>query len=156
MTGRRRKAPSRRSKNLSDGAIEQVVRVLDAWSGKLTWEGLVDALVPRLHFRYTRQALHKHERIRAAFTLRKKALPGSTVSGPEDACKVGSDAAQIARLRAENARLELENQRLLEQFVVWAYNAHTRGLSAEFLSQPLPRVNRGQTRLVTKSAKRPG
>lgn len=53
--------------------------------------------------------------------------------------------ARIARLEAENQRLEAESQRLLEQFVVWAYNAHTRGLDKEFLSQPLPRVNRGQT-----------
>ena len=41
--------------------------------------------------------------------------------------------------------MEAENQRLFEQFVVWAYNAHTRGLDKEFLSHPLPRVNRGQT-----------
>ena len=53
---------------------------------------------------------------------------------------------RMARLEAENQRLEAENQRLLEQFVTWAYNAHTRGITKEFLNQPLPRVNRGQTR----------
>ena len=100
----------------------------------------------KLHCKYTRQALHKHERIRAAYALRKKSQGGqkdtvvSRGSGP-----LADAMARIARLEAENQRLEAENQRLLEQFVVWAYNAHTRGLDNEFLSQPLPRVNRDQT-----------
>lgn len=145
----------RRGKNLTDDAIEQIVRLLDGWEGKLTWETLIAAIVTRLHCEYTRQALHKHERIRAAYTLRKESLAGhrdaavSRGSGP-----LADAMARIARLEAENQRLEAENQRLLEQFVVWAYNAHTRGLDKEFLSQPLPRVNRDQTvqpQLVKKS-----
>lgn len=52
---------------------------------------------------------------------------------------------KIDRLEAENQRLEAENQQLLEQFVVWEYNAHVRGLTKEYLSQPLPHINRGQT-----------
>lgn len=136
----------RRGKNLTDDAIEQIVRILDGWEGKLTWELLIDVLVTRLHCEYTRQALHKHERIRAAYTLRKGSLRGHrdvTVSRGSGA--LADAMGRIARLEAENQRLEAENQRLLEQFVVWAYNAHTRGLDKKFLSQPLPRVNRGQT-----------
>ena len=52
---------------------------------------------------------------------------------------------RYARLEAENARLKAENEHLLEQFVVWAYNAHTRNLDKNFLSQPLPDVNRDPT-----------
>jgi len=146
MAGRARKAIKRRSKNLSDEAIEQVVRVLDGWSGKLTWDDLIEALVPRLHYLYTRQALFKHERIKTAFALRKTELRGETAS--DEGRHTGPCEqvwARVERLEAENRRLEAENQRLLEQFVVWAYNAYTRGLTKEFLSQPLPRVNRGQT-----------
>ena len=146
-----KKRPASRGKNLTDDAITQIVRLLDGWNGKLTWDALADAIVARLHCRYTRQTLHKHERIRAAYALRKQALgkPGKEsqpVSG-----QLGEALALIDRLKAENQRLEVENQRLLEQFVVWAYNAHCRGLTKEFLSQPLPRVNRDQT---TPSAKR--
>ena len=146
MKTQRKKPVIHRGKNLTDDAIEQIVRLLDGWEGKLTWESLIDAIVTRLHCKYTRQALHKHERIRAAYALRKESLGGqkdvavSRGSGP-----LADAMARIARLEAENQRLEAENQRLLEQFVVWAYNAHTRGLDKEFLSQPLPRVNRGQT-----------
>lgn len=136
----------RRGKNLTDDAIEQIVRILDGWEGKLTWEALIDATVTRLHCKYTRQALHKHERIRAAYALRKESLGGQKgVAGSRGSGPLADAVARIARLEAENQRLEAENQRLLEQFVVWAYNAHTRGLDKEFLSQPLPRVNRNQT-----------
>lgn len=136
----------RRGKNLTDDAIEQIVRILDGWEGKLTWELLIDVIVTRLHCKYTRQALHKHERIRAAYALRKESLGGQKdVAVSRGAGPLADAMARIARLEAENQRLEAENQRLLEQFVVWAYNAHTRGLDKEFLSQQLPRVNRGQT-----------
>lgn len=52
---------------------------------------------------------------------------------------------RIARLESENRRLESENERLLEQFVRWAYNAHTRGLDQYLLDRPLPHVDRGQS-----------
>ena len=136
----------RRGKNLTDDAIEQIVRILDGWGGKLTWDLLIEAAVPRLHYRYTRQTLHKHQRIRAAYALRKESLRDSSNDSVQMATgELGECLVRMARLEAENQRLEAENQRLLEQFVVWAYNAHTRGLSKDFLSQPLPRVNRGQT-----------
>jgi len=51
----------------------------------------------------------------------------------------------IARLESENNRLTAENQQLLGQFARWAYNAHSRGLSKDFLDRPLPGVNRGQS-----------
>ncbi|MDA8120256.1 hypothetical protein A9R16_002920 [Acidiferrobacter thiooxydans] len=145
----------RRGKNLTDDAIEQIVRLLDAWSGKLTWEGLIEAVVPRLHCRYTRQALHKHERIRAAYALRKSLLGSGKAAARRGSWQADEAAARIARLEAENQRLEAENERLLEQFVVWAYNAHLRGISKEFLSEPLPRVNRNQTLPAPKQVRTP-
>lgn len=146
MARQSRVAAARRGKNLTDDAIATVVRILDDWDGKLTWELLIEALVPRLHYRYTRQALHKHQRIHAAYILRKESLKAPSDGSIQIATgELGECLARVARLEAENLRLEAENQRLLEQFVVWAYNAHTRGLSKDFLSQPLPRVNRGQT-----------
>ena len=146
MARQGKKPVVRRGKNLTDDAIEQIVQILDAWTGKLTWEALIEAIVPRLYCRYTRQALHKHERIRAAYALRKETLGGQKESDKTYGSAQLADAmARIARLEAENRRLAEENERLLEQFVVWAYNAHTRGLDKNFLSQPLPRVDREQT-----------
>jgi predicted kinase len=133
----------KRAKNLSDTDIKLIVEILDGWSGKLTWDLLIDDISLRMHSRYTRQALNKHERIRHAFDLRKKSdeVTIRRASSPE----LQMALERIARLEAKSVRLESENQRLLEQFVRWAYNAHTRGLDQDFLNRPLPSVNRRQT-----------
>ena len=137
----------KRSKNLGDAEIKQIVEILDGWTGKLTWELLIDAIELRMFNRYTRQSLFKHERIRHAFELRKNEIPleGETVSRVESP-QLQAALDRIARLETENRRLESENNRLLEQFARWAYNAHIRGLDKDFLNQPLPAVNRGQTK----------
>lgn len=146
----------RRGKNLTDDAIEEIVRILDGWTSKLTWGALIEAIVIRLHYRYTRQALHKRVRIRQAYILRKSVLGEQQRTRSRRGPGALTDAlARIERLDAENQRLEEENRRLLEQFVVWAYNAHTRGLDKDFLSQPLPRVDRGQTSPSLRVARHP-
>lgn len=140
----------KRARNLRDQDIAKVVEILDGWTGKLTWDLLIEAVEKRLFSRYTRQALHKHARIADAFALRKESLARAggagrkTVASPE--LQLAID--QIDRLKAKCERLEAENNRLLEQFVRWAYNAHTRGLDEAFLNRPLPPVNRQQTRLT--------
>ena len=134
----------RRAKNFYGAGIKEIVEILDGWSEKLTWDLLIDAINFRTHNEYTRQTLHKHERIRNAFELRKIALADGdamirTVRAPE----LQKALARIARLEVETKRIESENIQLLEQFVRWAYNAHTRGLDSNFLNRPLPPVNRG-------------
>jgi hypothetical protein len=49
---------------------------------------------------------------------------------------------RVKRLEVELAELKTRENLLLEQFVRWAYNASTRGLSGDFLNQPLPPTNR--------------
>jgi hypothetical protein len=148
----------RRAKNLHDEDIGKIVEILDGWSGLLTWDLLIDAVEKRLFSRYTRQALHKHVRIRDAFSQRKGTLaergdrPQKVASSPE--LQIALD--RIERLSAENARLKAENTSLLEQFVRWAYNAHTRNLDENFLNRPLPAIDRKQTRSATVQEMRRG
>jgi hypothetical protein len=136
-----------RAKNLSDDDVAKIVEILDGWSGPLRWELLIEHIERRLFARYTRQALHKHGRIKDAFASRKDHL----ASVPDRARKASSSPElelaldRIERLTGENQRLTAENSRLLEQFVRWAYNASTRNLDEAFLSRPLPRVDRDQT-----------
>jgi len=143
-----------RGRNLDGDAISRIVAILDGWKNKLTWDSLIEAVDRHLRVRYTRQTLHKHERIRQAFAHRKKAIQ----SGPSGREIVGPPELQaalerIARLEAENARLEAENQNLLGQFARWAYNANTCGFDRDFLNKPLPTVNRDQTATPMKSVK---
>lgn len=133
-----------REKNLDDDVVATIVGVLDGWSGRLSWEALIKAVERRARLSYTRQTLHRHERIRLAFAVRKKALSGQT----DDECRRAMSPElqvaldRIARLEAENMRLAAENNALLEQFAVWSYNAQTRNLTREFLNKPLPGVDR--------------
>jgi hypothetical protein len=136
-----------RSKNLDDQAIEKIVHVIDGWTGKLTWELLIEAIAKRTHQEYTRQALFKHVRIRDAFVLKKKSIKGRTAEEAQSDLPPEAQALwqENVRLKAENARLTQENVNLLAQFARWAHNAATRNLTEDFLNQPLPEIRRGQT-----------
>lgn len=138
----------RRAKNIDDGTIQQIIGLLDGWAAKLSWDLLVDEIVKRLGIRYTRQALDKHARIKIAYQSAKQRV--SKTPRPDDhkklACQeLGPIMERLERLAGENARLRAENGHLLEQFVTWAYNAHLKGLTKEYLSTPLPRVDREVT-----------
>lgn len=144
---------NQRARNLNDGTIEEIVGILDGWTGKLTWELLIEAVEKRLSCTYSRQALHEHARILSAFQLRKKVLAEMRGKAPKPAAQWSVEEVEMLiarnqRLTGENARLKDENARLLEQFALWAYNAHTRGLTPEFLSRALPAIDREPTKLA--------
>ncbi|SKD04695.1 hypothetical protein SAMN05445504_9288 [Burkholderia sp. CF099] len=130
-----------RGKNLSELDVAAIVGILDEWSGKLTWSLLCTAISRRLRQKYTRQALHAHEPIRAAFGRRKGALPDAA---PTRNCPVVS-AEEVHRLREQNERLQKQLDAFRDKFVVWAYNAHAKGLTEADLQRPLPRVDRDRT-----------
>lgn len=142
----------KRSRNLSIEDIETIASILDGWSGPLTWNLLIEAVFARLHFRYTRQALHNHQRLRIAFETRK-----SKVQTQEPVMR-GSVQLQkalerIVRLEFENERLKSENDNLLEQFARWAFNAYVRGIGEAELNRPLPEIDRKRTPTLVFSAK---
>ena len=142
-----------RAPNLDDDHIAEIVSILDGWSGKLSWELLIQAIQKRKQATYTRQALHKHERIRQAFSLRKQLLSDAGPAPKAESPELQAALERIARLEGENARLKAENNALLAQFACWAYNAHTRGLDQAFLSRPLPAVDRDRTVIAAKAIK---
>lgn len=137
-----------RAKNITNADIERIVAILDGWSGKLTWDLLIDSIKRHTKVVYTRQTLNNHARIKNAYSLRKDWLSKGTsldkrkLENPELQMAI----EKITRLEGENQRLRMENDRILEKMVTWAYNAHTRGLTEEFLSQPLPVVDRAALR----------
>jgi hypothetical protein len=145
----------KRSRNLDDDTIDKVVGILDGWAAPLSWEALIEAIEELIRVRYTRQALNNHERIKLAFSLRRRALKGMgapmrvTAKVPE----VLALLQRNARLQAETVRLKAENTRLLEQFVRWSYNANNRGVGEEVLNRPLPDVNRNSSLLRPAAVK---
>lgn len=135
-----------RERNIDDAIALSIVEVIDGWSGKISWDLLIREVARRTGLAYTRQTLHRHERIRVAFSAHRKALPHVTPDQVSRDPEVQLLLDKLARLEGENRRLIAENDALLEQFVRWAYNAHTRGLSEAFLNSALPVVDRKRSK----------
>lgn len=149
----------KRAKNLDDKTVQLLVQMLDGWTGDLSWALFIDAIARKTRCTYTRQALHRHQRILEAFQLRKEYFGKRREGGQRvpESLSVAEIAALIERcdrLTAENIRLKAENERLLAQFNIWAYNAHTRGLGEEFLNRPLPPIDRDTTKLEIVSRRK--
>ena len=132
----------KRSKNLGDKEIEKIVGILDGWSGKLTWEKLINEIHIHLNQDYTRQTLAKHTRIKSAYDLTKERSSDISKEPKQVSPEIAILQQKIERLEANNARLQRENQDLLAQFARWAYNAYAKGITKEELDQPLPKINR--------------
>jgi hypothetical protein len=58
IVDRRKRAP-----NLTDPDIRAIVKIIDGWTGELTWQALIDRIEIVRHARYNRQGLAKHGRI---------------------------------------------------------------------------------------------
>jgi hypothetical protein len=132
----------RRSPNLTPQRIDAVVELIRGWEGRLTWPSLIKAVDKKIHCTYTRQALFNQELIRVAY----KTYSAKSISTTKNERPV-SAALWVALERNKRLELELAEAKtretlLLEQFVRWAYNAATRGLTQDFLNQPLPPTNR--------------
>lgn len=137
MTTGDQKRRKRRSRNLDDATIGLILEIVDGINGSVTYAVLIREIELRLKTRYTRQALYSHERIRLALHAKRQASIGGG-SGERRAGPRSIDRQRINRLESENARLRLENEVLIQKFLRWSYNAFTRGLTEDFLDQPLP------------------
>ena len=134
----------KKSRHLTDNDIERIIELLDGWDGSLTWEALCEACVGAIGFKPTRQTLHKFSRVAGAYKLAKERHKND-VKDLKIPTTLAVAAQRIARLTREVERLERENAALLEQFVVWQYNAYKHGISRENLNKGLLQIDRRQT-----------
>ncbi|MGO4307333.1 hypothetical protein [Cupriavidus sp. RAF12] len=150
-------------RHLRDADILQIVELLDGWKDGLTWEALSEASLRVVGMSPTRQTLSRIVRIQDAFALAKARIKSGGGEAGKAPHSIRLAADRIKRLENENARLKQENSALLQQFLVWQYNAHVRGMSQEELDRPLPLVDRAVTvplevrkqRAATKQKNRP-
>lgn len=132
------------AKHLSDRDVERIVELLDGWRDKLTWDALCKACGPVVGTIPTRQTMYRYQRIKDAYAGAKdKIKAGEEEISVPSSMRVAAE--RIVRLENENERLKKENSRLLQQFVVWQYNAYVRGFTDKDLNRPLPAVDRGNT-----------
>lgn len=133
---------------LRDDDVEKAARLLDGWTGKLTWDRYLAVLATELGHLYTKPGLRKHPRILNAWNMAQQRLKDGAKS--VGARSYGDPAIaeayrKIGALRAENARLTQENRDLLERFLRWSYNAAQAGLSPERLDAPIVGMETGPT-----------
>lgn len=133
-----------RARNLTDHDVNLISAMIEVWVGDPTWAEILSSVHESLGETYTRQALYKHSKIRNALAakreeiLRKKRINTRKMNH--------EDGEKLSQLEIENVRLRVENDRLIEQFIRWSYNAHTRGMGYEALDQPLPRATSAKRR----------
>lgn len=138
-------------RRLTEDDITTAVRLLDGWTGKLTWERYLATLATQLDGTlYTKVGLRKHARILNAWEMTRKRLQDSLEASGESS---NGDAAvvhlrrMLQRLRNENARLEQENHDLLERFQRWSYNAAMdKGMTVEQLDRAIVLSPRARAR----------
>ena len=127
------------SPRLTNERIEIALKLLDGWTGKLTWSRYLALLELDLGHKYTKAALLRHTRFKNAWDKRR------WEENPDRKKKksYGNHGLQIAlekieRLEATIKRLENENNLLTEKFVVWSTNATNKELTIEDLNRPIP------------------
>lgn len=138
---RKQGGPGRRAPALTQERIRGISGIIRGWSGRLSWEDLCSAIEAKTGARYTRQALDKHLEVKAAFQA-YRAMPTPAV---EDK-KLSAVEARVQALQRRVQEQEALIGHLREKFTRWAYNAHTRGLTEDFLDQPLSPINRSENR----------
>ncbi|MDY7534907.1 hypothetical protein RGV33_25050 [Pseudomonas sp. Bout1] len=124
---------------LNDTGIEKAVRLLDGWAGKLTWDRYLAMLEVEIGHKYTKAAMLRHPRIKAAWDhAKEQAKESDGASGSRSAIETEKALERIRLLETRVERLTRENNGLLEQFVRWSHNAVRGGLTLDDLDRPLP------------------
>lgn len=130
------------ARHLSKRDIETVVNHILGWGDeKLTWNTVLDSIESLIGYKPTRQTLYANQDIRDAFKSKKSGIRQKGIDKPKPS-NLNVAADRIAQLRAENEMLKQKNTALLEQFVIWQYNAYKYGMTEAKLNEPLPMIDR--------------
>lgn len=131
------------AKHLTNTDIEAILNIIAAHEGdsKLTWESVCDKCASIVGKKPTRQSLFANPTIREAYNAKKSILKTRGTLNPKPS-SLGIAAERIAKLQRDVELLKKKNDALLQQFVIWQYNAYKYGLKEHQLNEPLPRIDR--------------
>jgi hypothetical protein len=133
------------AKHLVNRDINAIVNLIRGWQEpKLSWPAICKAAEPLVGKLPSRQSLSSHEAIATAYQTKKEALKGRDPKNPRPA-SLNIAAARIAKLESEIDELKEVHRRLMQQFVIWQYNAYKFGMKTYQLNQPLPKIDRERT-----------
>lgn len=133
------------AKHLTTADVTAIINIIQGWSDdKLTWEDICQSASEIVGKKPTRQSLNSNSPIKEAYEAKKKGLK---IHGPSTATpsSLKVAAARIAKQQSEIETLKAKNAALLEQFVIWQYNAYKYGVKEHQLNSALPRIDRERT-----------
>lgn len=124
---------------LTNEKINIALKLLDGWSGKLTWDRFLALLEVDLGHKYTKAALLRHAKFKASWDKRRWAENDDS-DGNNNFGNQGLAIAleKIKKLEQTIARLENDNNLLNEKFVIWATNASNKGITFDELNRQIP------------------
>ncbi|MHB1693798.1 MAG: hypothetical protein ACYCUW_07965, partial [bacterium] len=130
------------AKHLSKRDIDAITNIILGWKDdKLSWDRICVSAEKIIGKIPTRQSLNANNKIKEAYLARKAGIKEKDDQTPKPSnLRTASD--RITRLQNENDMLRKKNNALLEQFVVWQYNAHKYSIKERQLNEPLPRIDR--------------
>lgn len=139
-----------RPKLINADDIPKIEKILNKWSGKLTWDLFADAVAKALgRPSVSKFTLMNYEPVKQAYDRRKDRLRDEKVQVVQSG-DVSIDALmeEIAKLRNQIADLEAEKAQLkdsyIEMFRRWQYNlSQMPNVDLSKLDQPLPKTDRG-------------
>ncbi len=143
--------------HLKEGRKQEIVKLLEQWRGRLSWDPFLDAVEQITGHRYTRQALWNHERIRLLWIARRKELRHRVEKEEQQKGSLGVIAALEKRDRLQKEVNHLKNivQAYDLMFQRWAYNAKLKGFTGEDLDQPIPQKPRERSEPMEEQKPRP-
>ena len=128
----------KRAPKLTEAKLQKAIRILNGWSGKLTWERFLIHLEAELNHRYSKVAMHDHSEIITAWEQAKKRCRGHSGDVGYGDIGIQQVISKNSVLAAEALSLKARLQGYDEQFRRWAHNAASHGMSLEQLNRPLP------------------
>ena len=130
------------AKHLTQADVEAILSIIYAWKDeKLTWVRICKASEPVIGKNPTRQFLNANKLIKEAYSSKKSTLKIHRPVTPKPS-SITMAADRIARLQSEIESLKRKNSALLEQFVIWQYNAYKYGMKEHQLNESLPQLDR--------------
>lgn len=131
-------------KVVTKSTLPKILRVLDHWEGKLTWDKYCQQVALVLGMdSVSRHALLNYPTIKESYARRQQELRQVKQDLPRD-FTLEVAVRRISDLEAQVSRLEATNNLLLDQFRRWQYNAYAHNVRMDSLAwdAPLPAVDR--------------
>jgi septal ring factor EnvC (AmiA/AmiB activator) len=128
---------------------KQILKIIDTWQGKLSWELLCDRITRELDLKnkISRHTLLAYAEFKIAFDSRKSTLRDNPSQSPKATdLELGLAHERIDRLEAQVKRLEDEKSAVMEQFIRWQHNLYQMNVDMDALqlnlNNPLPAIDR--------------